>query len=263
MVQSIPGVLARIVEHKRAELAERRWRLSLLQREAERRTGARRDFAAALTAQPPAIISEIKKKSPSKGLLVEDFDPRRIARAYHRGGAAALSVLTDLKFFEGSLADLEAARQEVKVPVLRKDFTLDEFHVVEAAAHGADAILLIAAILTAEELRGLRERAEAYKLGVLVEVHNEAELQRAVASGARIIGVNNRDLTDFSVDLATAERLAPMIPPGVVRVAESGIHDARDVQRLSKCGFQAFLVGEHLMTAASPSQAIEELRKPA
>jgi len=147
--------------------------------------------------------------------------------------------------------------------VLRKDFTLDEFHVVEAAAHGADAILLIAAILTAEEMRMLRERAEAYKLGVLVEVHNEAEMQRAVASGAWIIGVNNRDLTDFTVDLATSERLAPLIPNSVIRVAESGIHNARDVQRLTKCGFQAFLVGEHLMTAASPSQAIEELRKPA
>jgi hypothetical protein len=156
--------------------------------------------------------------------LMDEFDPIRIARAYNRGGAAAVSVLTDSKFFQGSLADLEAARQEVKTPVLRKDFTLDEFHVIEAAAHGADAILLIVAILDPDALRRLREAAERYRMAVLVEVHDEAELKKAVDSGARIIGVNNRNLIDFSVSLATCERLAPMIPPGTIRVAESGIH---------------------------------------
>ncbi len=260
MVESVPGVLARIVEHKRVELAERRWRKDLLEREAERRSGARRDFGAALTANSPAIIAEIKKASPSKGVLMEEFDPRRIARAYSRGGAAAVSVLTDSKFFQGSLADLEAARQEIKVPVLRKDFTLDEFHVIEAAAHGSDAILLIAAILTEADLRRLRESAERFRMSVLVEVHNEAELKRALGSGAKIIGVNNRNLADFTVSLDTSEKLAEHIPNGVIRVTESGIHSAVDVRRLQLYGYQAFLVGEHLMTAAAADKAIQALR---
>lgn len=260
MDQPVPGVLAAIVEHKRAELAERRWRRGLLEGEAARRAGARRPFAAALTANPPAIISEIKKASPSKGLLIDEFDPRRIARAYNRGGAAALSVLTDSRFFQGSLADLEAARQEVRCPVLRKDFTIDEFHVIEAAAHGADAILLIAAILKTEQMRQFRELAARFKMDALVEVHDEAELKRAVESGAQIIGVNSRNLTDFTVSLDTAEALAALMPPGVIRVAESGIHGAADVQRLRRCGYQAFLVGEHLMTAPAPDQALQALR---
>lgn len=260
MVQSVPGVLARIVEHKRTELAERRWRRELLEREAERRTGARRDFAGALTANSPAIIAEIKKKSPSKGVLMDDFDPRRIARAYGRGGAAALSVLTDSKFFDGSLADLEAARQEIKIPVLRKDFTLEEFHVIEAAAHGADAILLIAAILDEVDLRRLRETADRYKMAAIVEVHDDVEMNRAVNSGARIVGVNNRNLNDFSVSLATCERLAAQIPDGAIRVAESGIHSFADIQRLQRSGYHGFLVGEHLMTAPAPDKALQALK---
>ena len=260
MVQSVPGVLTRIVEHKRMELAERRWRRELLDREAERRSGARRDFALALTGNSPAIIAEIKKASPSKGVLIEEFDPRRIARAYNRGGAAAVSVLTDSRFFQGSLADLEAARQEVKTPVLRKDFTLDEFHVVEAAAHGADAILLIAAILSDADLLRLREAADRYRMESLVEVHDEAELKRAVDSGARIIGVNNRNLHDFTVTLATAEQLAAKIPAGIIRVAESGIGSNADIRRLQACGYQGFLVGEHLMTAPAPDKALLALR---
>lgn len=263
MVQAVPGVLAVIVEHKRAELAERRWRRSLLDGEANRRMGARRSFAAALTGAPPAIIAEIKKKSPSKGLLIEDFEPRRIARAYNRGGAAALSVLTDSRFFEGSLADLEAARQEVKCPILRKDFTFDDFHIVEAAAHGADAILLIAALLTASELKHFREVAAQFKMDALVEVHDEPELERAVESGATIIGVNNRNLADFTVTIGTSEKLAAKIPPGIIRVSESGIHSAADVQRLRRSGFHAFLVGEHLMQAPAPDQALQALREPA
>ncbi len=256
----VPGVLTGIVEHKRTELAERRWRKDLLEREAERRSGARRDFSAGITSNSPAIIAEIKKASPSKGVLIEEFDARRIARAYNRGGAAALSVLTDSKYFQGSLADLEAARQEVKVPILRKDFTLDEFHVIEAAAHGADAILLIAAILDDEQLRRLRESAERFRMAAVVEVHDEVELKRAVASGARIIGVNNRNLHDFTVTLETCERLAAGIPAGTIRVAESGIHSAADVQRLQRAGYQGFLVGEHLMTAPAADKALLTLK---
>ena len=259
-MESVPGVLARIVEHKRAELAERRWRRGLLEREAERRMGARRDFSAALSGSSPAIIAEIKKASPSKGVLVEDFDPRRIARAYNRGGAAALSVLTDSRFFQGSLADLEGARQEVKIPVLRKDFTLDEFHIIEAAAHGSDAILLIAALLEEAALRRLREIADGYKMASLVEVHDEREMGRAVDSGARIIGVNNRNLQDFSVSLVTSEQLASLMPDGVVRVAESGIHSAAHIRQLQQSGYQAFLVGEHLVTSGHPDKALIALK---
>jgi indole-3-glycerol phosphate synthase len=213
-----------------------------------------------LTNNSPAIIAEIKKASPSKGVLVEEFDARRIARAYNRGGAAAVSVLTDTKFFQGSLADLEAARQEVKTPVLRKDFTLDEFHVIEAAAHGADAILLIAAILDQEALQRLRETAERFRMAALVEVHDEVELKRAADSGAKMIGVNNRNLQDFTVNLGTAENLASRIPDDAIRGAESGIQSPADIQRLQRCGYHGFLVGEHLMTAPAPDKALQALK---
>ena len=217
-----------------------------------------RNFRAALTASHPAIIAEIKKASPSKGVLAETFDPAAIAQLYESGGAAALSVLTDQEFFKGSLDDLLAARDHVKVPVLRKDFTIDEFCVVEAAYHQADAILLIAALLDESELRRLREMAAYYKMAALVEVHDESELDRALASGAEIIGVNNRNLHTFHVTLETSLRLAEKIPSGIVKVSESGIHSSADVKRLK--GFDAFLVGEHLMKSADPAAALRELR---
>ncbi len=260
MVKALPDVLVTIVEQKKIELEVRE---SGIEERAERSVSQRRDFLRALTNRTPdstpAIIAEIKKASPSRGVLSEDFDPAAIAREYERGGAAALSVLTDEKHFQGSLSDLGAARAAVRLPALRKDFTIDPYHVHQAAAYGADAILLIAAILTERQMRDFRELAARYGMAALVEVHDEDELAAAVASGARIIGVNNRDLRNFEVSLETSVRLAAKIPDGVVRVAESGIHSAADVARLRAAGYQAFLVGEHLMKSGDPASALEAL----
>src|ERR1700678_2496402 len=256
MVKALPDILAQIVEQKKLELASRE---SGVEARAEQSISERRDFLAALAGRTPAIIAEVKKASPSKGLLAAEFDPASIARSYEDGGAAALSVLTDEKHFLGSLLDLESARGAVRLPVLRKDFTVDAYHVHQAAAHGADAILLIAAILSEPQMRDFRELAERYGMAALVEVHDEEELKPAVASGARLIGVNNRNLHNFEVSLETSIRLSEKIPAGVVRVAESGIHSLGDVKRLSAVGYQAFLVGEHLMKSGDPAGAIRAL----
>ena len=212
-----------------------------------------------MCARTPAIIAEVKKASPSKGVLARDFDPARIAAAYELGGAAALSVLTDGPFFQGSLDDLEQARAAVALPVLRKDFTLADRSVLEAAAHGADAILLIAAILEEREIRDLREAAARYGMAALVEVHDRRELDVAIDAGSEIIGVNNRDLTTFEVTLDTSLRLAAHIPSSAVRVSESGIHDVRDIATLRDAGFTVFLVGEHLMKSEDPAAALRQL----
>jgi indole-3-glycerol phosphate synthase len=259
MAVAVPDILAKIVDQKRSALAHISANRPDLERRARERLGAR-DFKAALTANPPAIISEIKKASPSKGIFTGDFHPEKIAATYAAGGAAALSVLTDQDYFQGSLADLEAARAAVTIPVLRKDFTIDELHVIEAAAHGADAILLIAAILNTAQMRRFRELAREYGMAALVEVHDDAELDAALASGAEIVGVNNRNLHTFEVALETSLRLAERMPRGVVKVAESGIHSRRDVHTLRAVGFDAFLVGEHLMKSSDPAAALKELR---
>ena len=219
----------------------------------------RRDFRAGLQARAPAIIAEVKKASPSKGVLAADFDPARTAAQYEAGGAAAVSVLTDRSFFQGSLGDLENARARISLPVLRKDFTIATTHILEAAAHGADAILLIAAILTEREIRDFREAAAQYRMAALVEVHNRRELNVAIAAGSDIIGVNNRDLATFEVTLETSLRLAEHIPAGAVRISESGIHDARDIATLRDAGYGAFLVGEHLMKSVDPAAALRKL----
>jgi indole-3-glycerol phosphate synthase len=256
MVKALPDILAQIVERKKLELASRE---AGVEGRAEQSISERRDFLAALTGLTPAIIAEVKKASPSKGLLAAEFDPASISRSYEEGGAAALSVLTDEKHFLGSLSHLESAHAAVRLPVLRKDFTIDAYHVHEAAAHGADAILLIAAILSERLMRDFRELAERYRMAALVEVHDEEELGPAVASGARLIGVNNRNLHTFEVNLETALRLAEKIPAGVVRVAESGIHSSADIERLRAAGYQAFLVGEHLMKSGDPAGALRAL----
>ena len=256
MVKALPDILARIVETKKAELAHRS---EGLEERAQQSIKNRRDFARALNSTTPAIIAEIKKASPSKGVFAHDFDPCTIALRYAQGGAAALSVLTDEKHFQGHLADLESARAVTNLPALRKDFTIDEYHVHEAAAHGADAILLIAAILTEKQMRDFRELAERYKMAVLVEVHDHDELQHAIHSGARIIGVNNRDLHTFKVDLGVALALSDKIPANVLRVAESGIHSAADLRKLQSVGYQVFLIGEHLMKSGDPTQALRDL----
>ena len=263
MIDTVPDILARIVAKKKLEVAAGGAHLASWEQRADLRLrtedGARRDFHASLAARTPAIIAEIKRASPSRGVLAADFDPARIAAAYHRGGAAALSVLTDESFFQGSLADLETARATVPLPVLRKDFTIAPSQIVEAAAHGADAILLIAAILSEREMRDFRELAERYRMAALVEVHARRELDAAIAAGSRIIGVNNRDLTTFQVTLETSLRLAEHIPDGVLRVSESGIHEPADIAALRAAGYSAFLVGEHLMKSGDPAQALERL----
>lgn len=259
MTSAAPTILERIVAHKRTELVAARQALPDVEALAISRIATRRDFEGALRGARPAIVAELKKASPSKGLLAPNYDPSVIASAYERGGAAALSVLTDSSFFQGTLDDLRSARNATGIPVLRKDFTIDPFHVLQASAWGADAILLIAAILTDRQLRDFREFAERFRMAALVEVHDDHELQRAVDSGARVIGVNNRDLRTFEVRLETSLRLVEQMPSSAIKVAESGIRSAADVRKLSSAGFQAFLVGEHLMTSADPAQAIRDL----
>jgi len=259
LTDTIPDILARIVVRKREELAQRAHRLDQWERQAESQRAGRRDFRAALCAHVPAVIAEVKKASPSKGLLSADFDPARIAAEYRRGGASAISVLTDESFFQGSMAHLETVRAAVDLPVLRKDFTIAEAHIVEAAAYGADAVLLIAAILGERELRDFRESAERFGMAALVEVHDRHELDAAVASGAGIIGVNNRNLSTFEVTLDTSLELAEYMPSGVVRISESGIRNAADIARLRAAGYTAFLVGEHLLKSGDPAAAIRQL----
>jgi indole-3-glycerol phosphate synthase len=260
LIDTVPDILARIVTRKREDLASaappprNRW-----EREAALRLPARRDFRAALTGRVPAIIAEVKQASPSRGILCPDFDPASIAASYARGGAAALSVLTDAPFFQGSLADLTAARAAAALPVLRKDFTIDPSQILEAAAHGADAILLIAGILSEREIRDFREEAARLRLAPLVEVHNRKELDIAIAAGADLIGVNNRDLTTFQVSLETSLDLAPHMPKNAILVSESGIHSAADLTRLRAAGYHAFLVGEHLMRSSDPAAALAQL----
>jgi indole-3-glycerol phosphate synthase len=229
--------------------------------------GPRRDFLAALRTPPlgdVALIAEVKKASPSAGVICEDFDPVRIAREYEAAGASGLSVLTDEKFFQGSLEYLKQIRAAVKLPLLRKDFIIDERQILEAIQWGADAILLIVAILEDQQLNHFQSLASAAGLAVLVEVHDEVELDRALAAGAQLVGVNNRDLKSFAVDLATTERLAAKLwsNPGGKKsllVAESGIHTRADVERLRQCGAGAILVGESLMRGESISIKAKEL----
>ena len=227
----------------------------------------RRDFMAALRkprSGSVALIAEVKKASPSAGVICPNFDPVRIACEYETAGASCLSVLTDEKFFQGSLQYLQAIRQKVNLPLLRKDFIIDERQILEAIQWGADAILLIVAILTDPQLKHFHELAAQAGLAVLVEAHDESELDRALTAGARLIGVNNRNLKTFKVDLGTSERLAarlrdfsPAVPP--LLVGESGIHTRADVERLARCGVQAILVGESLMREADLGRKVAEL----
>jgi indole-3-glycerol phosphate synthase len=209
------------------------------------------------------VIAEIKKASPSKGLIRADFDVTWLAQRYQDGGAAALSVLTDEPYFQGSLRNLELASTAAALPCLRKDFTVDEYQIVEARAHGGDAILLIAAALTDEELKRFAQAAHGLALDVLVEVHTSGELDRVLdtlgEAGADAIGVNNRDLKTFEVTLDTSFRLVERMPAGVVRVAESGISTPEDLARLRAAGFSAFLIGESLMRQADPGRALSGL----
>ena len=206
-----------------------------------------------------AVISELKKASPSKGLIRADFHPAPLAKELEQAGAAALSVLTDEEFFQGSLQNLEVASSNVKIPCLRKDFMIDEFQVLEARAHSADAILLIVAALTQAELTTLARVAKEHGLDVLCEVHDTEELQRALDAGCDLIGVNSRDLRTFKVDLQTTLQLAEKMPKNVLSVAESGIYNGADIARLRNAGYGAFLIGESLMKEKSPGETLKKL----
>lgn len=255
-------ILDTIVASKRVELARAKANTPLAElRRRLRDAPPARDFAAAVAAAggPCRLIAEFKRASPSKGIIRPDLTPADVARAYEAAGAAAISVLTDGPFFSGSLDDLAAARAAAGLPVLRKDFTLETYHLLEARCRGADAVLLIAAVLDASELRDLRQQAADLGMAALVEVHDEPELERALASDPQIIGVNNRNLATFAVDMAATLRLRPLIPPGVVTVSESGIASRADVVRLQENAVDAVLVGETCMRRANPGDAVREL----
>ncbi len=260
------NILDRIVEARRASVAHRKRVLPdvALKIAVERRVAPPRDFAGALArAGKINVISELKKASPSRGVIREEYAPAVLAASLEEAGAAALSVLTEEDFFSGSLGDLKEASRVTKIPILRKDFIVDPWQVWETRAAGADSFLLIAAVLNDSELRGLLEMGRALKMEALVEVHSREELRRVLDAGARIIGVNNRDLRDFQVHLETSLSLAEAIPEECTAVSESGLRTYDDLARLRRAGFDAFLIGEHVMQSADPAAALRALLVPA
>ena len=253
-------ILDEIVARKQSELDARKRKtpLNSLKSAAQDSPPLRR-FCAALSGRDAAVIAEIKKASPSKGVIREDFDPSSIARSYQQYGASCLSVLTDEHFFQGNNAALQNARDETRLPVLRKDFIVDEYQIFETRVLPADCLLLIVAALDHSSLTSFHEIGLGLGLDVLVEVHDERELEEALAVDAQLIGINNRDLKTFHTDLAVTERLVPQIPSSVQIVSESGIHNRADVDRLITCGVNAFLVGEAFMRASDPGHAMREI----
>ena len=256
-------ILAKIVAHKQKEVAEAKAAAPLeVLKEIAAARGDQRTFARRLAERRPGqvnIIAEIKRASPSRGVIRADLDAARQARNYEQGGAAALSVLTDQTFFHGSPDDLKQARAAVLLPVLRKDFIISTYQIYEAAAWGADAVLLIARILDDRQLQKYLGVCRQVGLDALVEVHDAPELARAVAAGACIIGINNRDLRHFTTDIGTAAQLAGNLTAGEIAVAESGINSPDDIRRLAKAGINAFLIGESLVRAEDPASFLKEM----
>ncbi|RAU22308.1 indole-3-glycerol phosphate synthase TrpC [Paramagnetospirillum kuznetsovii] len=257
-------VLDKICDEKRKQVAEQKGRRNikeLLDRAKDQ--APPRGFALSMERQVAklgyGIIAEIKKASPSAGVIRADFKPDLLARAYQRGGAACLSVLTDHKFFQGSEADLGAARSACDIPVLRKDFMVDPYQIVESRALGADCVLLIVAALTDAELSQMEDIALGYNMDVILEVHDEAEMERALKLKSPLIGINNRDLKIMKTDLATTERLLPMVPKGKVVISESGLEGPGDLKRMAAAGVWRFLIGEALMRRADVEQALKVL----
>lgn len=258
----MPDVLEAIVAATRRIVAVRREREpdAELEARASQRQPQTGRFEEAISARNRVnIIAECKRRSPSRGVLRANYDPLTIAASYERAGAAALSVLTEPTFFDGSLEHLCTVRETVRLPLLRKDFIVDSYQLLEARANGADAVLLIVAALGESELRTLLSAARAFGLAALVEVHDELETDRALEAGAEIIGVNNRNLRSLEVDVHLSERVAARIPPTVVAVSESGLKAADDLARLQQLGYRAFLIGERFMTAADPGAALSDL----
>ena len=259
---SAPDLLRTIVAATERVVAVRRAREPLAALERRAGTASPRGplFESELgRADRVNVIAECKRRSPSRGVLAADYDPVAIARQYERGGAAAISVLTEPTFFDGALEHLTAVRAATTIPLLRKDFIVDEYQLFEARAAGADAILLIVAALDQHALQRLQERAWDLGLAALVEVHSEDELERAVSSGARLVGVNNRNLRTLSVDVEASYRLAARIPEQAVAVSESGLQSRADLEKLSAAGYRAFLIGERFMTDSDPAAAIRTL----
>lgn len=258
----MPATLDSILAATRRRVARAKAEADLRQLERQAAEHVARGFGKQLrqaAAAGVAVIAELKKASPSRGVIRADFEPAKLAAELQTAGAAALSVLTDEEFFQGSLENLRLASAHAALPCLRKDFMVDEFQLLESRAHCADAVLLIVAALADSELRSLHQSARRLSLDVLCEVHDEKELERAVDAGCDIIGVNSRNLRTFEVDLQTPLRLARRLPPGVLAVAESGIHSADQMRELRVAGYQAFLVGESLMKAPHPGEALREL----
>lgn len=249
-----------IAEHVRAEVELRKRKSPSAElRDRPLFHQPRRGFAEKLKGGLLRIIAEVKRASPSQGLIRAQFDPVAIARDFAANGASALSVLTEERYFHGSLDYLEQIRAEISLALLRKDFVLDSYQLLEAKSFGADAVLLIGALLQTSQLKELKEEAGSLSLDALVEVHTEEELERALAAGADMIGINNRDLETFEVKLETAERLAPKVPPGITVVCESGIDSRQQIERFEKLGVHVFLVGEALMRAEDPGAKLKEL----
>ncbi len=252
-------ILDQIVAAKKEEVALAKTRIPESVLRERLITSPTRSLAAALRGEDIRVIAEVKKASPSKGLLCPGFSPSRLAKSYEAGGAAAVSVLTDQKFFQGAPEDLTTVRQSCALPVLRKDFVIDPYQLYEARCLGADAVLLIVAILTDVQLNQYLAQAQDLGLECLVEVHDEAELFRAINAGAPVIGINNRDLRTFETTLETTYRLAPLIPGDRVIVSESGINSATDIQLLAGSGVNAVLVGESIVKAEDPQAKVQEL----
>jgi len=254
--------LDKIVADKKEELKQRRKAVLVSELEARiaRRAGTL-GFAAALKKDGVSLIAEVKKASPSKGVLCPDFNPALLAKTYADNGAAAISVLTESKRFQGSVEHLAGIREEVKIPLLRKDFIFDPYQVYESRAFGADALLLIVAILSQAQLDELLALSRELGLGCLVEVHNESEVEKALGSGAQIIGINNRNLRTFDVDIGTTPRLRRLIPEDRTVVSESGISSRKDIDNLESWGIDAALVGEALLTAGDIAAKMRELVK--
>ncbi len=256
------GILNKIVSEKRQEVEQKKRSLpTVALKERIAQWEAPRDFKHALEGDSIKLIAEVKKASPSRGVLCPDFDPLAIARSYAEGGAAAISVVTEVNHFQGSLEHLKAIKKAVRLPILRKDFIFDEYQIYESAADGADALLLIAAILSREQLKELLELSHSLGISCLVEVHNEKELERTLTDDVEIIGINNRDLNTFKADIDTTRQLCSLIPRDKIVVSESGIRNRHDIVKLKKWGVNAVLVGESLATALNIPVKIKELLK--